>query len=211
MSRSPFFSRKIALVILFGGVCACAVISVYSYAKPFIFPNARAKVGSYSDVAETKEINRLAVQRLLFSKVVTKKTPKTSTSLDECSFYIRRIMRGHVTTSLDFSAIAISNTISGKRFFTMPQLEPEAIIDEWVYYDSKGTGDKDAPKNATEGMDDEFRRALLDEITTNTNRIARAKEQAERIVKMLYPDEEFSPDSFNWPTNLIRFISTEEK
>ena len=191
-------TRKIVLLTLCGIAFFCIGIPLYSLAKPFLFSGARAKRGTYSDVVEIKEISRLSVHRLLFSKVVKRSSPKGEEDLDKCDIYLRRIMRGHVTTSLDFSRID-TNKLSGKVVFIMPPLEQEAIIDEWVYYDSKGTGDEKAPKNFAEGMDAEFRKTILGE-ALHPNRVDSAKKQAERVVKLFYPDEEVS---FCWPTNLV--------
>ena len=203
----PVFTRKIVLIIACGIGIPCIGVPIYSFSKPFLFTEARAKNGSYSDVVDMKEISLMAIQRLQYSKVMTYSDPKDENDLDKCSLYIRRIMRGHVTTYLDFSDIN-TNTVEnshGEKHFSMPCLTLQPVIDEWIYYDSKGTGKKEyGTGEITRGMNREFRDAMLDEATKNTNRIARAKKQAEQIVKLLYPDEDISSVSFDWPDDPIR-------
>ncbi len=160
------------------------------------FLGDKVKSGSYLDIVDTKEISRLSVQRLNFSKVVTSSSPKGK-KLDEADVYVRRIMRGHVTTSIDFSQITIISNSDGKNLVKLPELMPEPFIDEWIFYDSKGTG-KYKTTDLTKDMDKEFRKAMMDE-ALNPERVARAKKQAEDIVKMLYDIQDKEKFEFQWP------------
>ncbi len=187
-----FKSVKWMLVGLAFAVVCFPLILV---AIPYVFPNARAKSGSYSDVVEMKEISMLSVQRLQFTKVITLTSPPDlQDDLDnpDMEIYIRRIMRGHVTVSLDFSKIDVTNSPAGKVVIKFPKLITEPFIDKWIFYDSYGTGKKDninSVKKMTNAMDGAFREAML-KAALQSNRVERAKEQAVRIVEMLYPDME---------------------
>ena len=202
-------------------------------ALPYVFPGARASKGSYLDVKEMKEISLLSVQRLNFSKVVTfaygtntaskikaktdealasiglsggKKTEGLLTnSLDNAEVYIRRIMRGHVTVSVDFSMIDVTNSPTGKVVVKFPKLVTEPFIDQWIFYDSKGTGNGNT-KEITRHLDNEFRKDMV-KTALQSNRVERAKRQTERIVKTLYPDmDEFVAV---WPDD-IKTVATSE-
>ena len=154
---------------------------------------SKIESGSYLDVVEMKEISKLSVQRLNFSNVVTATWP-TNTTVSNATVYVRRIMRGHVTTSLDFSRIVVTNS-SGRRFVVeFPKLDIDPIIDKWVFYDSKGTGDRNT-RNLTNAMDKNFREEMMKE-ALKPERVARAKKRAEDIIQMLYPDMTFES---KWP------------
>lgn len=189
-------------------------ISIAFVGLPVIFSLApyflgdRVKSGSYLDIVDTKEISRLSVQRLNFSKVVTSSSSKgkkleeaEDKKLEEADVYIRRIMRGHVTISIDFSQVTIISNSVGKNFVKMPELMPEPFIDEWIFYDSKGTetyGTSDLSKD----MDRRFRKAMMEE-ALKPERVARAKEQAEDIVKMLYDIQGKDKFVFQWPQGSV--------
>ena len=191
---TPFFTflkMKPVKWTLLGVGAAFVGIPVIFAAFPYVFPNSKAKTGSYFDVVEMKKISNLSVQRLNFSKVVTATYPP-GTSVTNASIFVRRIMRGHVTSSVDFSKIN-TNSVNGKLVVEFPKLVSEPFIDEWVFYDSKGT--KTDPRVLTQKMDKEFRDDML-KAASQTGRVARAKEQAVCIVKTLYPDLDFEP---RWP------------
>lgn len=200
---------------------------------PYVFPGARAPRGSYLDVKEMKEISLLSVQRLNFSKVVTwsdgtntaskakavadkalskiglsgnrKTEDQLANSLDNAEMYVRRIMRGHVTVSLDFSKINVTNSPTGKVVVKFPNLITEPFIDQWIFYDSKGTGNCNT-KVITKQMDNDFRKVML-ETALQSNRVERAKKQAVRIVEMLYPDiDEFVAE---WPDD-VKAVTTSD-
>ncbi len=156
---------------------------------------AKVESGSYLDVVEMREISKLSVQRLNFSNVVTVTLP-TNATISNAKVYIRRIMRGHVTTSLDFSKIVVTNSSSGGIVVEFPKLDIDPIIDKWVYYDSKGTGNVNT-RNLTSAMDRKFREEMMKE-ALKPERVARAKRRAEDIVQMLYPDMTFKS---KWPQN----------
>ena len=218
MTFSPFLALlKIKSVkwTLIGLAIAFVGFPLISAAIPYVFPNAKARSGSYHDVVDMKEISLLAVQRLDFSKVcavrhgtdsITKGLnvvrnwigfdSSDTNSLENSKVYVRRIMRGHVTTSLDFSKIAVTNSPQGKILVLFPNLIREPFIDEWIKYDSKGTGDvntKEMTSAMTQAFRDDMRKNAL-----QPERVARAKKQAERIVDMLYPDMEYE---FIWPSD----------
>lgn len=204
MTLTPFLSLlKVKSVkwTLIGLASAVVCLPLISTVLPYVFPDSRAKSGSYPDVVEIKEISLLSVQRLQFSKVITVTSPpnlENDLENPNLEIFIRRIMRGHVTTSVDFSKIDVTNSPDGKVVVKFPELVTEPFIDQWIYYDSKGTGDKDnidTVKEMTKAMDGAFRETML-KAALQTNRVERAKQQAERIVKMLYPDLEFEP---RWP------------
>ena len=176
-----FLKMKPVKWTLVGIGAAFVGIPVIVAAIPYVFPGVKAKEGSYLDVVEMKEISKLSVQRINFSRVVTATNPKGLSVTNNPSAYVRRIMRGHVTSSVDFSKIN-TNSVNGKLVVEFPKLVAEPFIDEWIYYDSKGT-------------DQAFRDAMMIAVS-QTGRVARAKEQAVRIVETLYPDLEFEP---RWP------------
>lgn len=216
MTLSPFLSvLKTSPVkwTLIGLAIAFVGFPLISAVIPYVFPEAKAPSGSYLDVVDMKEISLLSVQRLNFSKVCTVRygtdsttkvmnrllhpwagfDPSETNKLENAKVYVRRIMRGHVTTSLDFSKIN-TNRVNGKLVIEFPKLVAEPFIDEWIFYDSKGTGDVNT-KEMTRAMDSDFRDAML-KTALQSERVERAKQQAERIVDMLYPGLEFEP---RWP------------
>ena len=190
MTLSPLLAiLKIKSVkwTLIGLASAVVCLPMISAVMPYVLPDSRAKTGSYSDVVEMKEIGLLSVQRLQFSKVVTATDPPNlETNLEAAVIYIRRIMRGHVTTTVDFSKINVTNSPEGKVVVKFPKLIIEPFIDKWIFYDSYNTGN-DNTKEMTKAMDGAFRAAML-KAALQSNRVERAKEQAVRIVEMLYPD-----------------------
>ena len=195
MTLSPLISvLKIKSVkwTLIGLAIAFAGFPLISAVLPYVFPEAKARAGSYHDVVEMKEIDKLSVQRLNFSKVVTVTyPPNLETNLTKATIYIRRIMRGHVTTSVEFSDIVKTNDPNGKVIIRIPPPVAEPFIDEWIPYDSKGTGRVNT-KEMSRAMDKAFREAML-KTALQPERVKRAKQHAERIIEMLYPDLEFEP------------------
>ena len=189
-----FLKMKPVKWTLVGIGAAFVGIPVIVAAIPYVFPGVKAKEGSYLDVVEMKEISKLSVQRINFSRVVTATNPKGLSVTNNPSAYVRRIMRGHVTSSVDFSKIN-TNSVNGKLVVEFPKLVAEPFIDEWIYYDSKGTDKDHDPREMTKAMDQAFRDAMMIAVS-QTGRVARAKEQAVRIVETLYPDLEFEP---RWP------------
>ena len=183
-----FLRMKSVKWVLLGMAIVFIGLPIFSSFVSHLIINAKVESGSYLDVVEMKEVSKLAVQRLNFSKVMTSQKPQTG-PLEKAEVYIRRIMRGHVTTSLDFSKIIVISNIPGKIIVEFPELVTESFIDEWIYYDSKGTGDND-PREMTKTMDKQFREAMRQE-ALKPERVVRAKEQAEYIVQMLYPDIKF--------------------
>ena len=216
MTLSPFLSvLKIKSVkwTLIGLAIAFVGFPLISAVIPYVFPETKAQSGSYLDVVDMKEISLLSVQRLNFSKVCTVRygtdsttkvmnrlqawlgfNPSETNKLEDAKVYVRRILRGHVTTSLDFAKITVTNSPQGKILVLFPELITEPFIDEWIFYDSKGTGDVNT-KEMTSAMDSAFRDAML-KTALQPERVERAKKQAERIVDMLYPGMEFE---LKWP------------
>lgn len=192
-----FFKLKPVKWTLLGIGAAIVGIPVIVAAVPYVFPGVKAKAGSYLDVVEMKEISKLSVQRINFSEVMTATVPEgMETNLTQASVYVRRIMRGHVTSSVNLSDIK-TNCVDGKLVVEFPALVAEPFIDAWIYYDSKGTDKKHDPREMTKAMDQAFRDDMM-QFALQTGRVARAKEQAVRIVETLYPDLEFEP---RWPEN----------
>ncbi len=214
MTFSPFLAflkmRSVKWTLVGVAIALVGLPAIIS-TLPYMFPDSRAKSGSYLDVVEMKTISKLSVQRLDFSKVCTSRSgtntmaklkklagkytgwsfsSSETDNLDDSEVWVRRIMRGHVTTSLDFSKIT-TNSIDGKLVIEFPELVAEPFIDQWIYYDSHGTDSDHDPREMTKDMDCKFQTSMI-EAALQPERVARAKEQAVHIVKMLYPDmEEF--------------------
>lgn len=170
------------------------VLPVLSTAVPLVFPAARAKTGSFVDVVEMREIGLLSVQRYNFSHVVKGQLPQ-NVDLEKSDAYVRWVMRGHVTASLDFNAIVVSKPVVTNEWtiVALPPLKYDAIIDEWIYYDSKGTKEYN-PRNLTEAMDQRFREKM-DKEAKAPDRVERAKKQAETFLEQLCPDAKIK---FEW-------------
>lgn len=213
-----FLKMKPVKWTLAGIAIAFVGLPILDAALPYVFPGAKAPKGTYLDVKEMKEISLLSVQRLNFSEVctwsygtntaakakaiATKEFDKVKelfglgdskdaddlsiNSVENAEVFIRRIMRGHVTVSLDFSKITVTNHPTGKVVVKFPKLVTEPFIDQWIFYDSKGTGNGNT-KEISRHLDNEFRKDML-KTALQSNRVERAKEQAVRIVQMLYPD-----------------------
>ena len=116
-------------------------------------------------------------------------------------------MRGHVTSTVDFNRIDEINSPNGEVVFLMPPLVSHPFIDEWIFYDSYGTKAKN-PRNITSQMDNSFRLSMLD-LASQPERVKRAKEQAETIVKMLCPDRESYV--FRWQDDAKEDVPGERK
>ena len=171
------------------------VLPVLSTAVPLVFPAARAKTGSFVDVVEMREIGLLSVQRYNFSHVVEGQYPQ-NVDLEKSNVYVRWVMRGHVTVSLDFNAIEVSKPVDTNEWtiiVSLPPLKYDAIIDEWIYYDSKGTKEHD-PTTLTRAMDQAFREKM-DKEAKAPDRVERAKKQAETFLEQLCPDAKLK---FEW-------------
>ncbi len=157
----------------------------------------RPRRETYIDVKDLKEIGLLSVQRVQFSRGVLGLPPGVTpkSPIRDNDLYVRRIIRGHATTSLDLAKVTVTDT--GKTVVLhMPVLEkPEPIIDEWVYYDSKGTA-KVSPNELTKEMDHQFKEALV-EFASDPDRQDRARKQAETLIAQLFPKKEIT---FDWPT-----------
>ncbi len=189
-----FLKVKPVMWTLAGLSIACIEFPIIYATLPLVFSELRPKEGSNQDVREMKEIGLLSVQRLQFSNVMTGKFPKDAPNLEKTTVYVRRIMRGHVTSTLDLSRIDVTNGPNGESVIVFPSLDSRPFIDEWIYFDSKGTGKYDT-SNMTQAMDNEFRQTML-ATATEPGRVERAKKQAEKIVAMLCPDREYL---FRWP------------
>ena len=187
--------KKPAVWTLIGIAIAFIGLPVISSLVPCILYD-KVEAGSYFDVVDMKEISWLSVQRLNFSKLVTATRPKDAT-LGKADAYLRRIARGHVTTSLNFSEIAITNSPEGIFYVKFPPLNTKSIIDEWIFYASKGT-DKDNSGALAAEIDKEVRKQM-EEDALKPERVARAKKQAEEIVKMLYDMQDKEKFVFQWP------------
>ena len=180
--------------ILIGIAIVFICLPLISTMMPRLFYD-KVEKGSYFDVMDMKEISWLSVQRLNFSNVKEAVQPKGA-PLDKAEVYVRRIMRGHVTTLVDFSKIVVTNSIDGKFIIEFPELVAKPVIDEWIFYDSEGTGNWN-PEEMTKDMNKAFIEEMKNE-ALKYDRVVRAKEQAECIVHMLYPDMKFES---KWPQN----------
>ena len=170
------------------------VLPVLSTAVPLVFPAARAKTGSFVDVVEMREIGLLSIQRYNFSHVVKGQFPQ-NVDLEKSDIYVRWVMRGPVTVSLDFNAIKVSPPVDTNEWtvVTLPPLKYDSIIDEWIYYDSKGTKEHN-PRNITSAMDQSFRE-VMDKEAKSPDRVDRAKKQAEKLLEQLCLGEKIK---FEW-------------
>lgn len=190
-----FLKMKPVKWTLVGLGAAFVGIPVIVTAYPYIFPGTKNKAGSHLDIVEIKKISKLSVQRINFSEVVTATCPgEMEDHPFDATTHVRRIMRGHVTSSVDLSDIN-TNFVDGKLVVEFPKLVAEPFIDQWIYYDSHGTDKDHDPREMTQKMDRQFRDDMM-QFALQTGRVARAKEQAVCIVKTLYPDLEFEP---RWP------------
>ena len=115
---------------------------------------------------------------------------------------------------MNFSEIAITNSTDGKFYVKFPPLDTKPIIDNWIFYDSKGT-DKDNSGELAQEINKKVRQEMMDE-ALKPERVARAKKQAQDIVKMLYDMQGKDKFEFQWPqesesdsTNITKKISHE--
>lgn len=189
--KKSAFVQKIIRTALFAMiVIAILGISPWIYRQVWdTYFATKAKRMTLLDVTDVKEMGLLAVQRIQLSHVAEgswNEDGSKKENVRDNDVYVRRIIRGHATRSLDFSKVKTVVESNGLVRVTMPALNiPEPFIDEWIFYDSKETAQR-KPNALTKRMDSDFKTALVN-FAQEGDRPERAKKQAEDIIREMFP------------------------
>ena len=188
--QNAFLKKSLSFAILAIVAIVTLGLSPWLYRQVWqIYFSSTAKRGNIIDVTDIKGIGLLAVQRIQLSHVAEgcwNKDGSQKEKVRDNDVYVRRIIRGHATRSLDFTKVKTIVESNGLVQVTMPALNtPEPFIDEWIYYDSKGTANRN-PRALTKSMDSQFKEALR-QFAQEGDRPERATKQAEDIIREMFP------------------------